>query len=411
MLERANDIVMLLKKQLNGELSEEEKLRLEDWANESEANRRFYVEMTSEDDFIKSVLDFNKLVDTNTQKMPAQAPVVGLYSAKTSWRFYVAAASVLLILMASALFLYNSGTKKEIAKSTPAVNPPTAEIPPAGNKAILTLSDGRKISLSDAANGMLTKDGSIVINKKQDGELIYESNPSNNKTQSIAYNTISSPKGGKYQVVLPDGSKVWINAATSIRFPVAFSGNERSVELSGEAYFEIKKDPSKPFKVFIGSPADEDVREIEVLGTHFNVNAYEDEAQINATLLEGSIKFTTRNTTLKPVSKVLTPGQRALVAKKGNDLVVSAAKDPQAAVAWVNGQFSFEKTNLKAVMRELSRWYDVQVTFDDDVAMNTLFTGKVDRTIPLARLLSNLEKTGDARFELKGRTVKVSVNP
>lgn len=424
MYESADEIVMLLKKSVKDELSADEKLRLESWANESEQNRRFYDEMTDENAFTKSLQEFYNVVGADRKERISSkaATVVDIYARKTQWRFYVAAASVFFVLMLAAFLFYYSDNKQDVAKNTTTVNPVPTEIPPAGDKAILTLSDGREISLSDANNGVLAKDGKMVINKKEDGELVYELNPSDKSAQHLAFNTISTPRGGKYQVMLPDGSKVWINAATTLRFPVVFTGNERAVELTGEAYFEVAKDKSKPFKVVLdkggaypplagdkGGGLDQRGRLlIEVLGTQFNVNAYDEEPEINATLLEGRIKFTTRDNTLKPVSKVLTPGQRATVSKNGNDLVVSTAKEPEASIAWVNGQFAFEKTNLKAVMRELSRWYDVQVTFDDDVAMNTLFTGKVDRMIPLTRLLSNLEKIGDVRFIVAGRTVKVS---
>ncbi|HEY1009446.1 MAG TPA: FecR domain-containing protein [Daejeonella sp.] len=247
---------------------------------------------------------------------------------------------------------------------------------PGGKKAVLTLSDGSRIILDDISNGTLAKQGNITINKTSDGQLIYDaSGAAGEKNFEGTYNTISTPRGGEYQVILPDGSKVWLNSASSIRFPTMFSGGQRDVTLTGEAYFEVARNPARPFNVSANN------MKVSVLGTHFNLMAYEDEASVKATLLEGSIRVSSGTS-----SALVKPGEQAHISAK--NISVSQA-DLEEAMAWKNGYFYFKNTDIKSVMRQLSRWYDVEVEYGGDLPA-TVFSGKMYRNVNASKLLDIL---------------------
>jgi transmembrane sensor len=408
MLEKASDIPMLLIKHVKDELSPEEKQRLEDWINQSPDNRLVFEEVSNVDAFRSGMIEYYALMDEAEQKLLLEnrrGQVVTLYAKKSKRFIYFAAASIiLLMIMTGTYFFMASQEAKPVITQTNTPTPAT-EIPPAGNKAILTLSNGSIISLTDAGNGMIAKDGKSIISKKQDGEIVYE-NTNLSPAEPITYNTITTPRGGWYKVTLPDGTKVWLNAQTVLKYPAAFTGKERRVELSGEAYFEVKEDKARPFKVLIAASGANGHHLIEVLGTHFNVNAYQEEPQATTTLLEGTIRFTTGASTQHLASRKLVAGQRVVV-NEANELKVSAADEPVAAIAWVNGKFAFEKRDLAGVMRELARWYDVDIKYAGLVQEKRMITGEIDRTMPLSKLLGNLEKMGTTRFQFEGRTIWV----
>jgi len=408
MQEYAGDIYMLIDKHLKNVLSDDEKKRLEDWVNASPANKKVFEELTQGESLNAAFADYSSIVNEHRARLTKRntKKVVKMYATSSPRRIYIAvaasvAAAVLLLFTVRTFYHENSDRRKnEVASST---KPSTLayEIPPAGNQATLTLSSGQLISLNDIGNGQIAQDGKTVINKRQDGELIY--NVSGGSTATSGFNSVITPRGGKYQVVLPDGSKVWLNAATALRFPISFPGNERVVELAGEAYFEISKDKARPFKVMMAAAVGAGNRQyIEVLGTHFNVGAYPDEPQVTATLLEGSIRFTSNET-----ATLLKPGEQALLTKGKGGVKITHPEDPQNNIAWVNGKFAFSKTPVATVMRELSRWYDIQILYEGNAAPTTLFTGEVDRMIPLSKLLSYLEQMGSTRFTVEGKTVKV----
>jgi ferric-dicitrate binding protein FerR (iron transport regulator) len=268
---------------------------------------------------------------------------------------------------------------------------------PGGNKAILTLANGRQITLTGARNGTLAVQGAVAINKTADGRIIY--NSSNEATSGHAaattYNTMTTPRGGQYQVVLPDGSKVLLNAASSLTYPTTFNGNERKVELTGEAYFEVAHNASKPFKVSSNGQT------VEVLGTHFNINAYKDEPAIKTTLLEGKVKVTAN--TLNKVH-FLEPGQQSVF--NAQTFAVNQV-ETEGVVAWTNGQFVFEDDNIQYIMRTVSRWYDVDVTYNG-TAPDDIFGGSVSRFNNISEVLKTLQLTGKVHFEIEGRKIIVS---
>ncbi|RQO70457.1 anti-sigma factor [Pedobacter sp. KBW06] len=271
-----------------------------------------------------------------------------------------------------------------------------SRILPGGNKAILTLSDGSEISLTDAENGALTKQSGIKITKTADGQLVYDASASGSPSE--ASNTITTPRGGQYQVNLPDGTKVWLNAASALKFPLTFTDQKsRTVELSGEAYFEVAKNKHQPFKVITAVRPDQEGREqiIEVLGTHFNVNAYPDEESIVTTLLEGSIRLNNRLT--------LKPNQQSIFAYDHFHVVPA---DTEEAVAWKNGYFMFANEDLRSIMRKISRWYNLEIVYQGKTTDNT-FIGTVSRFKEVSEVLNILELTRTVHFKIEGRKIIV----
>jgi ferric-dicitrate binding protein FerR (iron transport regulator) len=208
------------------------------------------------------------------------------------------------------------------------------------------------------------------------------------------YNTISTPKGGQYQVTLSDGSKVWLNAASSLRFPATFSGKERKVELTGEGYFEVAHNKKMPFHVTVND------LDVEVLGTHFNINAYADESAIKTTLLEGSVKVVKGNET-----KIIEPGEQASVTTSEDEINVKQQVDLEQVVAWKNGIFQFERADIESVMRQISRWYDIDVDYHGRVSEH--FGGTISRDVNISDVLKMLEMTGGVNFKIDGKKVIV----
>lgn len=268
-------------------------------------------------------------------------------------------------------------------------------VTPGSDKASLTLADGSVIALDSNVNGMLVRQGVSSVVNTAGGQLVYEAT-AEQAGAPLLFNTLITPRGGQYKLTLPDGSKVWLNAASSIRFPTAFTGRERKVEVSGEVYFEVAKAPSMPFRVVT------DGMTVEVLGTHFNVNAYNDEAEINTTLLEGRVKVTAQATRAE---QLLLPGQQSRLGKNGA-LRLFADVDLQEAVAWKNGYFQFNGENIRSVMRKLARWYDVDVEFRGDMEGRD-FEGTISRFERIDEVLRILALTGMIHFKTEGRRIIV----
>jgi transmembrane sensor len=272
------------------------------------------------------------------------------------------------------------------------------ELPPGGNKAILTLADGRKIVLDSAANGLIGRQGNVKIVKRASGELAYSS-PAG-KTEAIVYNEMTTPRGGEYKLSLPDGTRVWLNANSSIRYPTAFVTATREVEISGEVYFEVTRNSLMPFVVKVSrEKAGKNDMEIKVLGTHFNVMAYPDEPDITTTLLEGKVSLS------NGAGKVmLQPGQQARLASDKTDFEVQN-KDGDEAVAWTTGFFQFENRTIYSIMRQLSRWYDVDISYGVK-DYKRLFGGRIGRDLDLPAVLSLLE-ANNIHFKIEGRKITV----
>lgn len=304
-------------------------------------------------------------------------------------------AAMLLLSLATGFYLYKSGNANELIKAKPYA------ILPGGNKAVLTLANGQKIVLTDAKNGELAQQSGIRISKLKDGTIVYQITEQLKTEMTEAWNTIETPRGGQYQVILPDGSHVWLNAASSLRYPAKFTGKTREVELSGEAYFEVAHNARQPFTVG-STAADRKTRQrIVVLGTHFNVNAYDDEPVIKSTLLQGAIAVSgTGNGKI-----ILKPGQQSAMNARGT---VLSNVDVDDVVAWKNGYFLFNDENLASVMRKISRWYNVEVEFKNAELQAELFSGTVSRYKNISQVLHVIELTQAARFSISGNRVIIS---
>jgi ferric-dicitrate binding protein FerR (iron transport regulator) len=281
--------------------------------------------------------------------------------------------------------------KKE-EQPTIAANPPTDIAAPTGNRATITLADGTKVFLDSAGKGQLAQQGTIKLIKLANGKIAYQP-VDNGRGQSIAYNTLSNPRGSKViDMQLSDGSHVWLNAGSSITYPVAFIGSDRRVELEGEGYFEVAKDAKRKFIVTANGVS------TEVLGTHFNVNAFKDDGDdIKITLLEGSVKINNGN-----ASGLLKPGQQALVAK---EVKIVSDVDLHLVMAWKNGYFQFDKASLQNVMKQISRWYDVDVVYEG-YNQPREFAGEIQRDLSLSEVLKILEKN-KVHFRIEGKKLRV----
>jgi hypothetical protein len=313
---------------------------------------------------------------------------------KTFKNYWIAAAAAIAIFTIGLVLMLEQ--KAQLSPDKLVKNPSSAgkgPVVPGFNKATLTLSDGSNIDLNDSKNGTLSKQGGVSVGKLGDGKLVYDINGAKTKKAAVLYNTITTPRGGQYQVVLSDGTKVWLNAASSLKFPAIFTGNERNVELSGEAYFEVAKNKDKPFKVAVNN------MNIEVLGTHFNVNAYNDENAIKTTLLEGSVKLKTGNQ-----QAYLKPGQQATLGQQ--QMFNIRPVNTEDAVAWKNGYFVFNNENIQSIMKKISRWYDVEVVYEGKVDERD-FGGTASRFGSVTEVLKLLELTGTVHFKMEGRRITV----
>lgn len=266
----------------------------------------------------------------------------------------------------------------------------TTDVAPGKNKAILTLADGKKISLSDATTGDIAKEAGLSITKTADGQLVYNIAESKN-VEDDRLNTISTPNGGEWQIRLPDGSTVWLNAASSIQYSLNIgNAKQRIVKLEGEAYFEVAKDKLHPFIV------ETDKQSVEVLGTHFNINSYHDEIVTKTTLLEGSVKVLHKSTN---ESEILKPGDQSIVSLSGIDV---KEVDVDEAVAWKDGYFKFNNEKQVSILRKIARWYNVEIEYADPEAKEVMYYGTVSRFEKISKVLRKFEQTGEVRFDIKG---------
>jgi transmembrane sensor len=319
-----------------------------------------------------------------------QAPVIPM---RTRMLRRVAVAAALLIL-ASSVYLYVSNRQKPVIATIAASS---NSVPPGGNKAILTLASGATILLDSAHNGMLTQQGNATIIKTSSGQLAYQRTGESPAPRQGAelYNTLATPRGGQYQLTLPDGTTVWLNSASSIKYPVAFAGTERAVAITGEAYFEVAKDRSKPFRVTLGEMT------VEVLGTHFNVNGFSDESAVRTTLLEGSVKIVKQGGSL-----LLKPREQAILKENGQ-MEKTADVDLDKVMSWKTGWFEFDQTDLPSILRQVSRWYDVDIVYEGRPKADQ-FGGRVSKNLPLSDILQSLEANGNGvRFRLEGKKLIV----
>lgn len=328
------------------------------------------------------------LSDRPQEQIPSPQKVRRLHG----WRWAAAAAVAALLSVAAWQWLQKPASIP--APSTIASLPSGTDIAPGGNRAILTLADGTQIPLDSAGAGQLAQQGNTSIIKLDSGQLAYRTAAAS-ASATLLYNTISTPRGGQFRITLPDGTHVWLNASSSLRYPTAFTGAERRVELSGEAYFEVVEKAGMPFRI-----ASHEM-EVEVLGTHFNVMAYDDEEVLKTTLLEGAVKVTRNGN-----SRKLQPGQQARVFRNDGSMDVLQDANTEEAVAWKNGFIQFDGQDIKSAMRMLARWYNVDVAYRGAVPAH--FRGIIPRNVPVSQVLKMMELTGEVHFTIEGNTIIVS---
>ncbi|PTS94987.1 anti-sigma factor [Pedobacter sp. HMWF019] len=310
------------------------------------------------------------------------------------------AAAIIFLAGFLSLFYFAYHAKQSVKAEQALVKMKNHDFRPGGNRAFLILSNGKSIQLTDTKSGKIADQNGMVVSKTAKGQLVYDHSTNNsyrNEGSKLTYNTVSTPRGGEYQLILSDGTKVWLNAASSITYPVSFYGEERSVVVNGEAYFEVAHNQRKPFKVLTGN------QEITVLGTHFNVKGYSDDAGITTTLVSGSVKI--RNLTSSQ-SDLLHPGEQATVFKDKGAISI-AAVNSDVAVSWKNGYFLFDGQGIESIMKMLSRWYDLDV--DTHLyKRHDKFGGTFSRSSNLLEILKNLEQIGQVHFKIENKKIIVS---
>jgi ferric-dicitrate binding protein FerR (iron transport regulator) len=305
-----------------------------------------------------------------------------------------AVAAVVLIIVTAGLYRVFFHPSSQIPVEKKIAQLPGNSVKPGNNKAVLTLADGSEIVLDSTKNGLLTSKNGVEVKQTQKGQVLYTSSLPASRA-GVSWNTISTPIGGQYQIVLGDGTRVWLNAASSLRFPITFEGAERVVEVTGEVYFEVAENSSKPFRVSFNGNT------ITVLGTHFNVMAYGDEAKSKVTLLQGAIRVSNHTG-----QNVLKPGMQALVGDSNSSITIRKA-NLEEAIAWKNGYFIFDNENIQSIMRKVARWYNVDVTYHGGMTGKE-FTGTVSRFENVSEVLAMLEATEIIHFNLQGRTITVT---
>jgi len=391
------DLGKLIAKYLRQELTELEQDQLEQWLQSDEHNQELFSKLTDQtiiDSELETFETNNKdKAWKNIVKKTGFKSATRKSAATKPWPAY-AAAIIILIALGITLTRYRNtpGEQKMAVK-------PQKDLLPGSNKAILTLADGSKVILDDAKPGKIASQQNVVITKDQSGKLVYQAAETSQTedlppVEKVVMNTLATPRGGQYQIVLPDGTRVWLNSASSLKYPTTFAGKDRRVELNGEAYFEVSKDPSKPFYVKTATQT------VTVLGTHFNINSYVDEVATKTTLLEGSVRIT-GNT--NGVTAKLKPGEQAVNTINAIDVKENA--DIDEALAWKNGKFLFRNTDLHTIMRQLSRWYDVDVEYQGNVAQKH-YRGRISRNVPVSEIFQIL-KTSGINFTIDGRKIIV----
>jgi ferric-dicitrate binding protein FerR (iron transport regulator) len=366
-------VAALISRQRAGNtLNDRDQQVLNSWLAENPANVELLHEVIEvldtpvEDEALKA--SANRVYEAIGFITPLVRPVHRIHFLRNRWWW----AAALLIGITTVTYLtWHPAPKQMLA----------VKIQPGKDVAILTLADGTTITLDSASNGIITQQGNVKITKLPTGELVYT--PEGSNVQETLYNTMTTPKGGQYKLTLPDGSKVWLNAASSITYPAAFVGKERTVTIKGEVYFEVAKNENMPFHVKANNIT------VDVLGTNFNIMAYEDEPAIKTTLITGAIKVN---------GHLLKPGQQAV-----NERITDNA-DIEEVVAWKNGLFEFNQQPIVSIMQQISRWYDVDIQYQGAIKSKT-FTGQISRYADITTVLKMMELTGGIHFKVSDRTV------
>lgn len=362
-----------------------------EWANQAKTVLQSLVfkESWPEKATIEQAL--NKALEEINEKrgasVVAQNPRMYRFNGWIGW----VAAAVVLFLVTGWWFFVRTEVKPPLVSEN--IAPGVGAIVPGGNKAILTLDDGSRIMLDSANKGAITKEGNILVEKTGEGHLSYKND---GIVAEERFNTISTPRGGQYQLTLSDGSKVWLNAASSLKYPMVFIGRERKVELTGEGYFEVAPNTQQPFLVKVN-----DV-EVKVLGTHFNINSYKEEAATATTVVSGQVKVKKNENEM-----LLAPGQQAITYVGVDALKKVNRVDVEAVIAWKNGRFVFNAAQLDDILQQVARWYDVDIVYEGKT--DETFSGTLPRSENVTKLLNILEATGKVGFKINGKQIIVKL--
>jgi ferric-dicitrate binding protein FerR (iron transport regulator) len=372
---------------LKGNLTGDDLTELFSWVEANEINKALFNRIVNEQELENLHIEF-KTFDTQSALADVKARLKSTDNntpkLNRKWPLMIAA-SILLCLTIGLFTLYHHNPQPQTA-----LNNKKQDIVPGGNKAILTLANGQQVILNGATNGKIANQGNAAVNKIADGLLAYNSSgKAESTTAATAYNTMTTPRGGQYHLILADGTHVWLNAASSIKFPVLFTGNNRKVEITGEAYFEVAHNKNKPFIVASNGQT------VQVLGTHFNINAYTDEDEVKTTLLEGSVKIQ-----VGEKSFLLKPGEQSKLKNGAIDITTGDADD---AVDWKNGIFHFNDASIESVMRQLSRWYDVDVKYEGTIKERK-FSGEISRNVNASQILDALSFK-KIHYTIEGKTI------
>lgn len=364
------DIAVLLQKYKAGNCTAEEKAWLESWYLQHDPG---------------AILELKpQELAADLQQISAGLPLYKATKTRSLWPRIAVAASILMVLSFGTYFLvHKSATTVQIA------NNQIKDIAPGSDKATITLANGKRIVLTGAKNGLLASQGNTSIHMQAGNQVVYQSAGA---TSDLQYNTMTTPRGGQHSLTLSDGTQVWLDAASSITYPVAFIGKDRPVKITGQVYFEVAHNAAKPFKVTANGQT------VEVLGTHFNINAYPDEPNIKTTLFEGSIKITSNTG-----QTILKPGQQAQLNQDKINVVSDANMDE--AIAWHKGLFEFHNADIQTVMRQLSRWYDVDVSYEGKIT-DRHFSGKLYRNVT-ALTVADILSYKKIHFRIQGKQIIV----
>jgi len=392
-------LMELAQKYLQGRATIQEQEQLHQWYDAWDEEEEIVITKQSEtEETIRQ-----RVLNSVLQKTEQQQPIVVLPSHKRTWLRIAAAAAILIALSIGIYFIrFNAGSETAAAINNKKPTQVRDVAPPANTNAVLTLADGTKIVLDNAQNGSLAVQGNVNIVKLADGKIAYSKAPQastrpelQSKEIPITYNTLTVPRGSKVvTITLTDGTEVWLNAESSLKYPTAFIGNERKVQITGEAYFEVAHNEAMPFKV------QKDEAEVQVLGTHFNINAYDDESAMKITLLEGAVKI--RNSV---ALAMLAPGQQAQLNKNGQ-IILNREADVEQAIAWKNGLFDFDNADITDIMRQLSRWYDIDVMYDGKIPEGH-YIGSIRRQVNISEVLRMIELAGGIEFTIEGKKIIV----
>lgn len=379
------DLLRIIQKDLDGKSTPKERAFLELYYGFFEKKEDLLEKLSVEEKLsLQETMEVNILNNINQKK---KAPIKIIYRG-----FYrkLAAASVFLALGFGAHLYFKAykNTKEEVKISYNQKKEMFTD------KATLTLADGRRVSLDDVSKGQIAEESGIVIEKLFDGSITYsikdQKAGSRENNEVLSYNTITTPNGSLYKINLPDGTQVWLNAESALKYPISFVGNTRVVELTGEAYFEVAKNKQQPFIVKAKGS------EVRVLGTHFNISAYKNDETIKTTLTEGSVLISKSN-----LQKMLRPGQQSLINDASNNIEIKEV-DVEEALAWKNGYFIFNNEDIKTVMKTISRWYNIDVVYEGEIK-NEVFIGTVSRFDSIEKLLKTIELTGGVKFKVEAK--------